>query len=111
MPKGVPNKRYTPEFKRMVVETMEKEHLSNGFPRCHHIRLLGCNGKLPSAHHHPGGVLLHVPVHHDDHHSGRSHAGQAEKSEGSQKETGSGSPAAGRGGMSMPENTPLNKQD
>jgi len=28
MPKGVPNKRYTPEFKRMVVETMEKEHLS-----------------------------------------------------------------------------------
>ena len=28
MPKGVPNKRYTPEFKRMVVETMEKENLS-----------------------------------------------------------------------------------
>ena len=28
MPKGVPNKRYTPAFKRMVVETMEKEHLS-----------------------------------------------------------------------------------
>ena len=28
MPKGVPNKRYTPEFKRMIVETMEKEHLS-----------------------------------------------------------------------------------
>ena len=28
MPKGVPNKRYTPEFKRMVIETMEKEHLS-----------------------------------------------------------------------------------
>ena len=27
MPKGVPNKRYTPEFKRMVVETMEKELL------------------------------------------------------------------------------------
>ena len=27
MPKGVPNKRYTPEFKRMVVETMKKEHL------------------------------------------------------------------------------------
>ena len=24
MPKGVPNKRYTPEFKRMVVETMKK---------------------------------------------------------------------------------------
>lgn len=28
MPKGVPNKRYTPEFKKMVVETMRKEHLS-----------------------------------------------------------------------------------
>ena len=28
MPKGVPNKRYTPEYKRMVVETMKKEHLS-----------------------------------------------------------------------------------
>ena len=28
MPKGVPNKRYTPEFKRMVVETMKQEHLS-----------------------------------------------------------------------------------
>ena len=28
MPKGVPNKRYTPELKRMVVETMKKEHLS-----------------------------------------------------------------------------------
>ena len=28
MPKGVPNKRYPPEFKRMVVETMKKEHLS-----------------------------------------------------------------------------------
>ena len=28
MPKGVPNKRYAPEFKRMVVETMKKEHLS-----------------------------------------------------------------------------------
>ena len=28
MPKGVPNKRYTPEFKGMVVETMKKEHLS-----------------------------------------------------------------------------------
>ena len=24
MPKGVPNKRYTPEFKRMVVEAMKK---------------------------------------------------------------------------------------
>ena len=28
MPKGVPNKRYTPEFKKMVVETMQKEGLS-----------------------------------------------------------------------------------
>jgi transposase-like protein len=28
MPKGVPNKRYTPEFKRMVIETMRNEHLS-----------------------------------------------------------------------------------
>ena len=28
MPKGVPNKRYTPEFKRMVGETMKKEHLN-----------------------------------------------------------------------------------
>ena len=25
MPKGVPNKRYTPEFKKLVVETMQKE--------------------------------------------------------------------------------------
>ena len=28
MPKGVPNKRYTPEFKKLVVETMMKEKLS-----------------------------------------------------------------------------------
>ena len=28
MPKGVPNKRYTAEFKVMVVETMRKERLS-----------------------------------------------------------------------------------
>ena len=28
MPKGIPNKRYTGEFKRMVVETMRKEGLS-----------------------------------------------------------------------------------
>ena len=28
MPKGVPNKRYTPEFKKHVVETMLKEGLS-----------------------------------------------------------------------------------
>ena len=29
MPKGKPNKRYTPEFKIMVVETMQKERLSH----------------------------------------------------------------------------------
>lgn len=28
MPKGVPNKRYTPEFKTLVVETMLNERLS-----------------------------------------------------------------------------------
>ena len=28
MPKGVPNKRYTPEFKKQVVETMLEEGLS-----------------------------------------------------------------------------------
>ena len=28
MPKGVPNKRYTPEFKKLVVETMMKERMS-----------------------------------------------------------------------------------
>ena len=28
MPKGIPKKRYTPEFKKLVVETMEAEHLS-----------------------------------------------------------------------------------
>ena len=28
MPKGVPNKRYTPEFKKLVVETMQREKLS-----------------------------------------------------------------------------------
>ena len=28
MPKGIPNKRYTPEFKRLVVETMREEDLS-----------------------------------------------------------------------------------
>ena len=25
MPKGVPNKKYTPEFKKLVVETMQEE--------------------------------------------------------------------------------------
>ena len=33
MPKGKPNKRYTPEFKIMVVETMRKEGLSQGETR------------------------------------------------------------------------------
>ena len=28
MTKGVPNKRYTPEFKRTVIETMQREKLS-----------------------------------------------------------------------------------
>ena len=28
MPKGMPNKKYTPEFKKLVVETMLKEKLS-----------------------------------------------------------------------------------
>lgn len=28
MPKGIPNKRYTPEFKQLVVETMREEDLS-----------------------------------------------------------------------------------
>jgi len=29
MPKGIPNKRYTGEFKQMVVETMQREKLSH----------------------------------------------------------------------------------
>ena len=28
MPKGVPNKRYTPEFKKLVIKTMQEENLS-----------------------------------------------------------------------------------
>ena len=28
MAKGIPNKRYTPEFKKQVIETMQKEKLS-----------------------------------------------------------------------------------
>ena len=28
MPKGIPNKRYTPEFKKLVIETMMVEKLS-----------------------------------------------------------------------------------
>jgi len=27
MPKGVPNKRYTPEFKKLVIETMQEEKM------------------------------------------------------------------------------------
>ncbi len=27
MPKGIPNKRYTPEFRKQVVETMQEEKL------------------------------------------------------------------------------------
>lgn len=30
MPKGIPNKNYTGEFKQMVIETIQKEHLSYG---------------------------------------------------------------------------------
>ena len=44
MPKGIPNKRYTPEFKIMVVETMHKEKLSHRevareFDVCDHHRV------------------------------------------------------------------------
>ena len=28
MPKGIPNKRYTPEFKQLVIDTMREERLS-----------------------------------------------------------------------------------
>ena len=28
MPKGIPNKRYTPEFKKKVIETMQEEKLA-----------------------------------------------------------------------------------
>lgn len=28
MPKGIPNKRYTPEFKKYVIKTMRAEYLS-----------------------------------------------------------------------------------
>lgn len=30
MPRGKPNKKYTPEFKQMLVETMREENLSIG---------------------------------------------------------------------------------
>ena len=44
MPKGVPNKRYTGEFKQRVVETMQEEHLSYSeaarqFEVCNHHRV------------------------------------------------------------------------
>ena len=32
MPKGVPNKRYTPEFKKLVIETMQEEKLVTAKP-------------------------------------------------------------------------------
>ena len=45
MPKGIPNKRYTGEFKQMVVETMQKEGLSyteaaRQFDVCNHDRVV-----------------------------------------------------------------------
>lgn len=44
MPKGKPNKRYTPEFKIKVVETMHREKLSyretaRQFDICNHDRV------------------------------------------------------------------------
>ena len=44
MPRGKPNKRYTPEFKQMVIETMQKEKLSycetaRQFEVCNHHRI------------------------------------------------------------------------
>ena len=44
MPKGVPNKRYTPEFKKLVIETMRQEGLSYSetarrFDVCNHHRI------------------------------------------------------------------------
>lgn len=44
MPKGKPNKRYTPEFKIKVVETMHREKLSyretaRQFDICYHDRV------------------------------------------------------------------------
>ena len=45
MPKGIPNKRYEPEFKKHVIETMQQEGLSYGETRrrfgitgCHQIQ-------------------------------------------------------------------------
>ena len=44
MPRGKPNKKYTPEFKQMVVETMQREKLSyreaaREFEVCDHYRV------------------------------------------------------------------------
>jgi hypothetical protein len=44
MPRGKPNKRYTAEFKQMVIETMQKERLSyreaaRQFEVCNHDRI------------------------------------------------------------------------
>ena len=44
MPRGKPNKRYTPEFKQMVIETMQKEKLgysetARQFEVCNHHRI------------------------------------------------------------------------
>ena len=38
MPKGVPNKRYTPEFKKLVIETMLEEKLSY-LETCHRFEV------------------------------------------------------------------------
>ncbi len=45
MPKGIPNKKYTGEFKQMVVETMQKERMSYSeaareFDVCDHNRIM-----------------------------------------------------------------------
>ena len=45
MPKGIPNKKYTGEFKQMVVETMQKEGMSYSeaaleFDVCDHHRIM-----------------------------------------------------------------------
>ena len=42
MPKGVPNKRYTPEFKKMVIETMMEEKLSYAETR-RRFEITGCH--------------------------------------------------------------------
>ena len=42
MPKGVPNKRYTPEFKKKVIETMLEEKLSYAETR-RRFEITGCH--------------------------------------------------------------------